>query len=81
MTMSLDRKRGTTIGADQIGPVSQVGVIEGVVACCDRIFVTSTYCQPVAGIFLDLEGYLARLVPLLLQGRLQKAKVIVIPLG
>jgi hypothetical protein len=79
--MSLDRKGGTTIGADQVGPVSQIGVIECIVAGGDRIFVAGANCQPVTRVLLDLEGNLTRLVALLLQGRLQETEVIVIPLG
>lgn len=79
--MSLDRRRGTAVGADQVGPVSQVGVVEGVVAGRDRILVAGAHCQPVAGIFLDLEGHLARLVALLLQRGLQEAEVVVVALS
>jgi hypothetical protein len=61
--------------------VSEVGVVEGVAAGGDGVFVAGSYCQPVAGVLLDAEGHAAGPVALLLEGRLEQAEVVVVSLG
>lgn len=78
MTMNLNRSSSTTVGTNQVGAVTKIGVVEGVVACCDRVLVAGSDCKPVARIFLDLESYPARTVAFFLEGRLKQTEVVVV---
>lgn len=79
--MNLHGGGGTAVGGDEVGAVAEVGVVEGVVAGGDGVFVACAHSQPVAGVFLDLEGHAAGTVALLLQGGLHQPEVVVIALG
>lgn len=79
--MNLNGASSTTVGAHQICPVAEVGVVECVVAGRDRVFVARANGQPVARVFVDLEGHLAGSVAFLLQRGLQQTEVVVVAFG
>lgn len=79
--MNLNGASSTAVGAHQVRPVAEVRVVECVVAGRDRVFVAGANGQPVARVFVDLEGHLAGTVSFLLQGGLQQTEVIVVALG
>ena len=79
--MNLNGLRSTSVRADQIGPMAKAGIVEGVIASFDCVFVADPNREPVAAVFLDLEGHFAVFVAFLLQGRLEQAEVVVVAFG
>jgi hypothetical protein len=52
-----------SVGADHVGPVSDVAEVEAVALADDQVLVAHAHSHPVGGRFLDLEAHLLDLLP------------------